>query len=341
MSDLGQLNRMVQISSASNDFVTYAKAMLNSRFKSSDALSAAPDCSPRLKSILKTAVAGGSTSDSSALAPYREISTGFAASLSPWSSYDKIYNDGAFMKVPLRSGIAIASSAAQGSAISELAPKPISEMSFTHAHLEPTKTLSFLVISNELAKMASPAAVSMIGNELRRAVALATDAKFLAVLAASAGVTSNAASGIFSNDLFIALQAVKLGANSKPYLIVSPDVAKEVSVVRSAIGNFLFPSMTINGGTIQGLKVVTSDAAGNVATLVDAAQVASEADLITLQEATHASLQLDDNPTSGATQLVSLWQNNQTGLRAERWFGVELLRSSACALITGLGEVTA
>jgi hypothetical protein len=108
--------------------------------------------------------------------------------------------------------------------------------------------------------------------------------------------------------------------------------------MRNALGNHVFENMTISGGNIQGVKVVVSDAAGDVATLVDAAQVATEADLIILQEATHASVEMDDSPTGSATTLVSLWQNNQTGLRAERWFGVQLLRSTACALITGLSS---
>jgi hypothetical protein len=87
---------------------------------------------------------------------------------------------------------------------------------------------------------------------------------------------------------------------------------------------------------IAGIRVVVSDAASDTATLLDASQVATESDVITLSEGTHASLQMDDNPTSGAQALVSLWQNNLVGLKAERTFGVELLRSEAVALITGI-----
>jgi hypothetical protein len=159
------------------------------------------------------------------------------------------------------------------------------------------------------------------------------------VLANGTGVTSNPSLGLtadaFAADLAIALEAVSVGANSKLYLILPPNVCKRVALLRGT-GGFLYPQMTVSGGTIQGIKVVVSDATENVGYLVDASQVATENDLIELRSAEHAALQLDDNPTSGSTNLVSLWQNGAVGMRAERQFGVELLRSDAVALITGM-----
>jgi hypothetical protein len=64
----------------------------------------------------------------SELAAYRESSEGFVQSLAPFSSFDRILNDGGFTRTPLRTHIAVASSAAIGSTVSELATKPI-----THA----------------------------------------------------------------------------------------------------------------------------------------------------------------------------------------------------------------
>jgi HK97 family phage major capsid protein len=330
------LNRVTYRSSAASDFAAYAKAMLAARFNHNDALQFASRGSARVRDILQKApVLTSDTSDASALIGYREISVGFAASLAPWSSYDRIYNDGSFTRVPLKTRISIASSAATGSSVSELAPKPISEMTFGLATLEPSKVTSFIVISNELARSVSPAAATMLGNELRRACALATDTAFLATLAGSTGVASSASTGIsaaqFLADLDTALQAVTVGANSKLYLIVPPALWKTIVLMRDNGGPVM--SNGLIGGVI---RVVASDAATYTATLVDATQVATESDVITLSEGTHASLQMDDAPTDGAQQLVSLWQANLVGLKAERMFAVEVLRSEAVALITGI-----
>ena len=50
----------------------------------------------------------------------------------------------------------------------------------------------------------------------------------------------------------------------------------------------------------------------------------------------NATVRLDDNPTSGTTRLVSLWQNNLVGMRAERFFGAAVLRSDGIAVISGM-----
>ena len=112
------LNRTVQLSSAANDFTTYAKAMLASGFRPDDALTV-PNPSPRLRGILKTGVVPGSTTGSTwgdLLVDYKLISDGFAASLAPFSAYDRIFSDNAFMRVPLKTRTSIATSAAQGGA---------------------------------------------------------------------------------------------------------------------------------------------------------------------------------------------------------------------------------
>ncbi len=176
----------------------------------------------------------------------------------------------------------------------------------------------------------------MLGNELRRACALASDTAFLAALAGCTGVASSASTGTsaaqFLADLDTALQAVTVGANSRLYLIVPPSFWKTIVLMRDNGGPVM--SNGLIGGVI---RVIASDAATDTATLVDATQVATESDIILLSEGTHASLQMDDNPTSGAQQLKSLWQNNLVGLRAERTFGVEVLRATAVALITDIG----
>jgi hypothetical protein len=97
-----------------------------------------------------------------------------------------------------------------------------------------------------------------------------------------------------------------------------------------------FPEMTTAGGKLAGIPVISSDGApGGDFVLVDAAQIAARTDVITIDSAQHTSIQMDDEPVSGPTSLVSLWQSNLTGVRVERWFGVERCHDGAVAILTG------
>jgi hypothetical protein len=244
MSDLAELNRSVSLSAANLDFTKYAKSMLAAKGNPSEALqlAMARGASPRLREMFEAPVAiakikdqltvkapvaigsvGGSTWGDE-LAPYVEASTAFVTSLAPFSAFDRLLSDNAFTRMPLRTRISIASSAALGSSVSELAPKPISAMSFAQEYLTAYKAVAMLVISDELAKSTAPGANDLFAGELRKAVALATDTKFLEIISASTGVSSSPSTGLtaaqFLADLGTALQSVEVGANSKLYLIL-------------------------------------------------------------------------------------------------------------------------
>ena len=83
------------------------------------------------------------------------------------------------------------------------------------------------------------------------------------------------------------------------------------------------------------INVAPSDAATTVATLIDAKQIAVDLDAADVRRSDSATIQLDDNPTSGSYQTVSLFQCNLTGVLAEIWFGAIALRSTAVTTLTG------
>jgi len=69
-------------------------------------------------------------------------------------------------------------------------------MSFALQQLEAYKAVALLVISDELAKSAAPGANDLFANELRKAVAVANDTRFLQVISESTGIASNPSSGL-------------------------------------------------------------------------------------------------------------------------------------------------
>jgi HK97 family phage major capsid protein len=339
MQDLAALNRESVQRAANGDFTRYLTIMAATRFRRSEALAvaAASNASERVREVIKTGVTSMGTSGS-ALSPYQSMASGFLGSLSAFSVWDKIWADGSFRQTPLKTQVAILSSSASGSGIiSELAAKPLSAMSFTTAAFTSVKCSGFIVISTELARHMEPASMALIGDELRRAVALATDTIFLDVLSTGTGVASAASSGDFGHDLMIALDSIDLGASSRPYVVVSPNAAKKIALQHGPSG-LLFPNMRWNGGNIGGVPVLVSDAAQTTtnAYVFDAQQVAGANETITLVPGDHATFQPSDNPTAGPAAVVSLWQNDLVGLKAERVFGCELLRSSAAAVISDM-----
>jgi hypothetical protein len=88
-------------------------------------------------------------------------------------------------------------------------------------------------------------------------------------------------------------------------------------------------------GKIGDITIAASDAATTTATLIDARQIATEIDTVTLDSSQQGAIETTDNPTSGDYHLISLFQNNLTALRAEVWFGAVAMRSTSVALTTG------
>jgi hypothetical protein len=363
-ASIDQLSRSISLDSASLDFTKYAKSLLAAKGNPSEALqlAMARGASPRLKEMfeapvaiakiydkltLKAPVAIGSAGGSTwgdELAPYLEASTAFVTSLAPFSCFDRMLSDGAFTRMPLRTRISIASSAALGSSVSELAPKPISAMSFAQEYLTAYKAVATLVISDELAKSAAPGANDLFANELRKAVALATDTRFLEVISASTGIASSPSTGLsaaqFLADLATALEAIEVGVGSKLYLVLPMSVAKTIVLLHDSAPStsFTLPQMTVTGGTIQGIRVIVTSAATNDGILLDGSAIAADSDLVTTEVVRNATLRMDDaeNPTAGVYRLISLWQNNLQAMRAERYFGAAVLRSDGIAIISDM-----
>jgi HK97 family phage major capsid protein len=334
-TQVAEASRSYSLDSSANDFLKVAKVLAASRGDISEMRMLTENVkSPRVRDVLEKAAVGVATlGNASAIAAYRELAQGFFGSMKEFSAFSRIYDAGGFTRVPVRTLVAVLTSAPVGYPVSELAAKPLGSASFATATLELQKVHAIIVISNELAKSASASSTAMLGAELRRAASISLDSKFLALMAATSGITTAATTGTTASqvlaDLSAALLRLTIGADSRLWWIVSPKLYKTLSLVQG-IGGYL-----LVGGKIGDINVAPSDAATTGATLVDARQVAAELDELRLDTTTNAALQLDDNPTSGSYQTVSLFQNNMTGLRCVILFGAIATRSTSVTTITG------
>ena len=225
--------------------------------------------------------------------------------------------------------------------VGEGGPKTISKLTLGNSQLDPIKAIAIVVASDDLLKAAGPLATNLFAQELSNAVAVETDTRFLAEITSgvstipSAGTTAAA----ILQDIGNALGSLIINAQSRVYIAVPPGTAKLWALTLNGSGTF--PALTINGGSIAGVTVVPTDALSNLMVAFDATQLAANSGTIELDISNQAAIQMDatpDSPPSASTVATSFWQNNLTGLRAERYFGVERLRAGAVSMVGSIAN---
>jgi Phage capsid family len=328
------------IRARSNEFIQFARCFLQARGNLGEALIYAKQnyCADKVQSVLKSAVAAGGTTTNDWGSELATFSTAFAASLSSFGAVDRIFSDNAFVRLPMKTRVAVITTLVSGATVDESKPKKIAKIQFTNPTLDPCKSIAIVVVTEELARATSPAAFSLLGDELRKGVALATDVEFIRRILADGDVDTISSTGATLDavvaDLSTGLVLVNVGSNSRVYIIAPPKIVRAWALLRGTSGAPAFPELGILGGSISGATVVASNALTDKILIVDAQQVAVDAGPVFLDQASQTSLQLDDDPSDGEQKLTSLWQNDLRALRAERWWASQLLRSDGAAVIT-------
>jgi hypothetical protein len=326
---------------AFTDFVKYAALVMTSRNqKEAIERAKAINASDRVQRVLKASVVGGTTSNAG-LSEYGPLVGAFMDSLRNIGAFDRIATDA--MRLTLHPGrVVVNSSAIIASAGTEGAAKPVKRLSLTPADMTPQKTLAQVVLSKELIDGLGDEGLRALGRELRASVALGTDTAAMTVLTATnSGESSNSASTFDSmlGELEELAHNVNLSAASRPYFVITPQIAKGLAHAATANG---VTTMGVLGGEVMGTPVLVSDGQGTgKVTLVDATGLAVADEPIDLRSSEHASIEMDSAPSHEATtptaaQMVSMFQTNCRCLLAERNFAVKVIRPSSVATLTSV-----
>jgi hypothetical protein len=299
-----------------------------------------PGTPRKVVEILKAAVTAGSLADptwAGNLAGYRQVIAAYVESLSSISFFDRALTDGAFVRVPPRTPIAVVTVAAVASTIAELAPKPVSSMTLTAPSVDLQKAVATVVVTNEIVQ--TPGTVGLIGRELQRSVAKATDTTVLAAIIAAGTSTATAGTSVANlvTDIGSMFADIAIGEQSRLYFVTNAVLAASLS---ARLAGSVGWAMTPTGGVLAGVPVVVSSAVptGDLV-LVDASRFAAYSDTITLSSSQQGVLQMEtspDSPAVSSTVVESLFQANKTALRATRYFGIEALTTTAAATTTGM-----
>jgi HK97 family phage major capsid protein len=318
--------------------------------------------------LQRAAVAAGTTQDPTWAAPlvnYRIMSDEFIELLRPATIVGRLTG---YRTVPFNVKIPRETAGATAGWVGEGLSKPVSKLTFDQVTIPWAKIAVIVVITQELARFSVPSAEMLVRDDLIAAISQFIDQQFIdGSVAAVAGVhpgsinntspnipSSGATVAAVTNDLAAAVLAMT-AANIQmrnPIWIMHPNAAAFLAALRTAQDVFAFPSMSMSGqpGAIapvpmlMGIPVLVS---GNVPTVAGTPVTSSitlleQTELmvaddgqVTVDTSNEASLQLDTAPATPPTPLISLWQQNMLGIRAERYIYWLMRRVAAVQEITG------
>lgn len=322
---------------------------------------------PEVETILRAAVAAGTTTDTNwaaPLAPYQDMQSEFIELLRPMTIIGQMNG---FRTIPFNVRMPRQTSGATAGWVGEGSPKPVSKLQFDTVSMPHAKVAVIVAITDELARMSTPSAEATVRQDLLETCAQFMDVNFLdPTIAASAGVSpgsiTNGITGVDSTgstvaqvtaDLNAALTSMAVGniGMRAPYWIMHPRTKNFLLTLRTTQDVYAFRDELVQG-RLLGIPVVSSTnvptrdqsdpvSAGSLETyitLVDASEIFLADDGETMIDVSReASLQMDTAPTGGAQSLVSLWQNNLLAIRAERYVYWQRRRNAAVYVIENVG----
>lgn len=318
---------------------------------------------PEIETVLKTAVAAGTTSDSTWAAPlveYQVMAAEFIEFLRPRTIIGRIPG---LRRVPFKVKVPRQTAVATVGWVGEGKPKPVGKGAFDSVTLDHYKIAGIIVLTEELVRLSNPAAEGLAREDLAGGIIQLMDNDFTdpdkaAVASVSPasltnGVTPRAASGTNYAAFVADVKAVMQNfmdvfiSPADMVIIMREELALSMSLMVTSLGNPQFPGLSMAGGSLLGLPVITSQniqytedspQEGSPMIFVKASDILLADDgQVSIDVSREASVQMNDapdNPASASTVLTSFWQHNLVGIRAERMINWTKRRSQAVQFIS-------
>ncbi len=317
--------------------------------------------------IRKATVDAALTSNSSfagALVQYQDLANEFIEFLRPQTIIGKLT---AVRRVPFKIRVKRQTGGGSAGWVGEGKAKPLTAQAFDTVTLDFTKIAAITVLTDEVLRLSSPSADTLVRDDLAKAIVQQMDSDFIDPANAGSGaikpasITNGASNAVATGTTTQAGIATDILTAFGPFIsgnqtpencvwIMSPVTAMALGLMVNSLGNKVFPDVSINGGTLEGIPIIVSNAAGIVGAsdgshivvllkqddvlLADDGQVAVDA-------SREASLEMSDSPnnssaTGTGASLVSMFQTDSVALRAERWINWKAARSQAAFYLTGV-----
>ncbi len=316
-----------------------------------------------VQSYVKAVVNPGTSTDSTWAAPlvaYNVMASEFIEYLRPLTIIGRMPG---LRRVPFNIQMPRQTGGSSTGWVGEAAVKPVSSLTFDTVTLRWAKAAAIVVLTEELVRFSNPSAEAVVREDMANASAEFLDRQFVDPSVAvvtnvspasiTNGVTAVAASGTtaaaFRADVkslwanFITANLSTVGG----VWIMHSTTALSLSLMQNSLGQEVFPNLTADGGRLLGYPVVVSqnipgtggsptDGYPIIFAIAPQIMLADDGQ-VTIDASREASLQLDsapDSPPTASTNMVSLWQTNHVGLRAERYINWVKRRSTAVQYIS-------
>lgn len=317
---------------------------------------------PQVVEVVKAAVIASNTTTDAALIGNEGGWADFVEFLRPRTIIGRFGQNGipGFTRIPFRVPLITETGESAAYWVGEGKAKGVTKPTWGRTEMNPLKVATIVVATMEQLRDSSPSAEVLLRDSIVKAVAKAQDQAFIDPANAGsanvkpASITNGLTAVVSSGNDGEAVRADAKAAMGKFVLannpltsgvwVMSATTALSLSLMTNALGQPEFPGLTLNGGTFMGLPAITSQYASNYVALVNAEDIYfGDEGEVAVDMSTEASLEMMDNPTGDsiaatpvAAELVSLWQTNSVGFRAERTVNWMRRRTSAVALITGV-----
>jgi hypothetical protein len=241
-------------------------------------------------------------------------------------------------KVPFGAKVPAHTSTGTFAWVSPTAPKPVTRIDWASLTLPAGTLAGIVVLTAELVRLQSPGSEAAMQTALTNGIVAAQDRFFLDPAIAEiadvrpASITNGlapiAGTGNLAADVSTLLAAhfAAWPASTRPTLIMTPASASKLA------GTHL--NLTVAGGTLNGVPVVPSPAAGAQVVVLDAAALAYADGGLAIDVSTEAAVEMTDTPgAAGAgTVLASFWQLDLAGFRVEEMLWWKALANSVQVL---------
>jgi len=343
-------------------FARLAKAMMTGsvpdEWSDTPGVAAALRCrinETQLEMVTRGTVNPGTASDTtyaSALVQYTNMASEFAALLRPMTIVGKMQ----VRMVPFEIRYPRQTGGATVGWIGSNVAIPVSALALESSTLGFAKAGAIVVITKELARFSSPAADVLFRDELLAAAAQFLDQQFISPSAVAVtdvqpasitnGIVATQSTGSTTIEITADLEALlttvadaDVSFTAPAWVMKNSDAAR-LACKRTTTGGVAFPDVRVNGGTLLGIPVITSNSVpssvsgGSIVVLVDASQIdVADEGMLAVDSAEHATLQLDSAPSSSAASQVSLWQSGLVGFRLVAFRNWQRRRDAAVAVL--------
>jgi len=320
------------------------------------------DETPEVELALKVAVTEGNTTGgwASPLQIYNVLTAEFIEYLRPLTIIGRMPG---LTRVPFNVKIQRQTGSSTVNWVGQGAPKPLTSLAFDSITLDLAKIAGIIVLNDELVRISNPSAEALVQSDLAKSIVQFMDSQFVdptkaAVTGVSPASITNGVTAVlptgttgaaFRADMKTLLsQFLTANMQVTGVVILMPQhTALALSLMTNSLGQREFPNITMNGGELLGLPVITSEnipSTGGSPTDGDPIIVVSAPDIlladdgqVTIDASREASLQMDtapDSPATASTVMVSMFQQNQVAIRAERYINWAKRRSTAVSYIS-------